>query len=52
VTYEAFDAMKGCDFDSPVIMTIAAAHHVQVGAPRVGAVKIINRKIHDIVCCM
>jgi diketogulonate reductase-like aldo/keto reductase len=26
VTCEAYDAMKGCDFSSPVIKTVAAVH--------------------------
>ena len=30
ITYEAFDAMKGCDFTSPVIKKVAAAHSVGV----------------------
>ena len=30
ITYEAFDAMKGCDFSSAVIKKVAAAHSVGV----------------------
>ena len=30
ITYEAFYAMKGCDFKSPVIQTIASSHSVGV----------------------
>ena len=30
VTYEAFDAMKGCDFTSAVIKKVADAHSVGV----------------------
>ena len=34
VTYEAFDAMKGCDFSSPVIKGIATKHGVGVSQVR------------------
>ena len=34
VTYEAFDAMKGCDFSSPIIKGIATTHGVGISQVR------------------